>query len=236
MNFDELLEIKKEIDELSLYYRALKERLEEIDEKFYSNNLLDLDSNDDDVELITEDSIDEKIRKGRSNYTVGKLLGYSLRYSAIITAHTAFDMPDWAYMSLIFANVAYYAFVVFGYEKITRKRLESQMEEQSIDIESLAQEKKQVERRLEYVRDRFTKLSDQYEKLVSKLGVNEYSEYLDYISEYLQFMLEHSKEMLKEASEACMHPDDDMEIDTFIGTEDIEENIDEVHKYEVKLK
>lgn len=42
MDYDDLLEKKKEVDELGLYYQILKDKVEEIDAKFYDNNVTDL--------------------------------------------------------------------------------------------------------------------------------------------------------------------------------------------------
>lgn len=227
MDYDELLRLKKEVDELSLYYRVLKEKAKELDEKFYSNNLLADEHKDDIDELVTEESINKKIREGRTNYNIGKILGYSIRYMGAVMANAIFDLPKGAFTAFIFINLSYYCIVIFGYERIMRRKLEKKAEEHQVDFEELAKEKKEVDQRLEYVQKRYCELSSKYENMVGKLEEDEYLEYLEYISEYLQYMLENSKELLQEVSDNYLLPDYDMEMDSSI---DSEEN-DESHKY-----
>lgn len=213
MDFNELLELKKEIDELSLYYSALKEKSKELDELFYSNNLLDLDYDEDEEDK--EKSIDDEINEGRSHYSFNKIIGYWIRYAIIIIGGSILDTPSIVNTCLIIVNLVYYSVVLLGYEKIMRKKLEDK-DEDKIDFEEIANEKKDVDRRLEYVREKYVSASAEYEKLVGKLNEKEYEEYLEYISEYLQFMLENSKDLLDEAQENCKVPDYDMEMNLLL--------------------
>lgn len=213
MDFNELLELKKEIDELSLYYSALKEKSKELDELFYSNNLLDFDYDEDEEDK--EKSIDDEINEGRSHYSINKIIGYWIRYAIIIIGGSILDTPSIVNTCLIIVNLVYYSVVLLGYEKIMRKKLEDK-DEDKIDFEEIANEKKDVDRRLEYVREKYVSASAEYEKLVGKLNEKEYEEYLEYISEYLQFMLENSKDLLDEAQENCKVPDYDMEMNLLL--------------------
>lgn len=207
MSYDELLELKKEIDELSLYYGALKEKSKEIDEIFYSNNLTDLDSDDTEDDLDDEDSIDEQIDKNRRKYTFDKLIGYWVRYSLFLIIKTAFDLPAMLYSTIVIINLAYYMVAVFGYERIMRKKLESKEEKKEIDFETLAEQKRKVDKNLEYVREKYVSASAEYERLINDLNHTEYLEYLEYISEYLKYMLENSEELLTEVQENCENID-----------------------------
>lgn len=219
MDFNELLELKKEIDELSLYYSALKEKSKELDELFYSNNLLDLDYDEDEEDK--EKSIDDEINEGRSHYSINKIIGYWIRYAIIIIGGSILDTPSIVNTCLIIVNLVYYSVVLLGYEKIMRKKLEDK-EEDKIDFEEIAKEKRDVDRRLEYVREKYVSASAEYEKLVGKLNEKEYEEYLEYISEYLQFMLENSKDLLNEAQENCKVPDYDMEMNMLLDEKEEE--------------
>lgn len=200
MGFEELLELKKEVDELSLYYAALKKRQKEVDELFYSNNLLELDDADDDYDV--EETIEKKIKEGYSSYAMRKMVGYWFRYALLVIAQVSLDVPSIFFTCLIVTNLVYYMTVVFSYEKIMRFKLETE-EEPKHNYEALIKEKGEVDKCLEYVRDKYCSLSAKYEEIVSRLDASDYEEYLEYISEYLQYMLENSDELLSEAQENC---------------------------------
>lgn len=210
MTYDKLLELKKEVDELSIYYQALKEKAKIIDEKFYSNNLLSvLENDEEETDLVCDDdeiSIDV-IKEGSGVFF--KLVAYLVRRTLIAVACGTFDIPAFIYCFLIIANFIYYLYRLFVDNDIKIEE-EPEIIDEPETFEDLQEEKEKIDRRLEYVRGLFMKASREYEKLVAELNEKEYQEYLDYISEYLQYMLEHSDEILSEVEENYANIDEEI--------------------------
>lgn len=216
-DYDTLLDMKKEIDELSLYEQALKDKIDEINDVLYGNNM--------NTEVMSEEDrkklIDKKVRDQKWSFTLKKIVGYWIRYMIIFFAKEELTVISGAvFTAFTCINLAYYCYCVLEADSIVRKRVEQSMPKAAeTDYDALTKERDDLSKRLNYVSKKHIKLSREYDGLVAKLGEYEYQAYLGYLNEYLQYALEHSKELLSEACDNVKYTDYEYELDTFMEDE-----------------
>lgn len=204
MDFDELLEMQKKVDQYSIAYQTLKEKLDDLYNKYYQN---DMRSKENVVQEEKEDEEDKEKEEARFERFKGKIIGFALRYLVIMMFKLSFDFSDVICAVAIILNLFYYyAFIFDDMIKADKKNKKEETEE--INPEEVFEEIKILEKKVKYVQEKYFTLSAKYQELVGRLTEKEYQEYLMCVSEYLQNMLENSDDVLSDSLDNVLEDDE----------------------------